>query len=399
MDGAKVPRVAVVVETSNGWGRAIVRGIGKYVRTHRPWHIWIDAWGLGAPIPLPGAWRGDGIIADVCSPAMARYLAGTRVPIVNVSVFGFQGVKFPQVTTNLQTAARLAVEHLLDRGFHHFAYCGLQRRSYPEQYRQSFIEILAKSGHECSVFKPGAGASISVDWQAHHKELIRWLTKLPKPVGVLAWPTKRGRQLIHACQEAGLLIPEQVAILVGDEDELLCDVCTPPLSGVALNSEQLGHEAAALLDRLMHGRRSMKSPVLIDPIGIVSRQSTDTLAIEDADLAQAIAFIRNHAADPIRVEDVLRVVPLSRRRLEQRFQKVLNRTPAAEIRRVHFERAKRLLAESDMPIPDVAVASGFGSPEYLAYAFKCETGSTPLKFRNVVHGQSDLHSAKPRHGD
>jgi len=387
MAESPIPRVAVIVETSNGWGRAIVRGISRYVRTHRPWFIWIDAWGLGAPIPLPKAWRGDGIIADVCSPAMASCLANVGAPVVNVSVFAFRGAEYPQITTNLQMAAQLAVDHLLDRGFRHFGYCGLQRRSYPEQYRQSFVRTLAKSGYECSVFQPNRGAGISVDWHAHHRQLIKWLVDLPKPVGILAWPTKRGRQLIHACHEAGLLMPEQVAILVGDEDELLCDVCTPPLSAVNLNSEQLGHQAAALLDGLMQKKRTVKKPVYIDPIGIVTRQSTNTLAIEDNDLAQAIAFIRNHADKAIQVKDILRAVPLSRRSLEQRFQKVLGRTPAAEIRRVHLERAKQILAESDMPIPDVAAASGFGSAEYMACVFKSEAGCTPFGFRSEVQGR------------
>ena len=387
MSANNIPHVAVIVETSNGWGRAIVQGIGSYIQTHRPWHIWIDAWGLGAPIPLPKAWHGDGIIADVCSPAMAAKLQAIGVPIVNVSVFQFKGVTLPRVTTNLRQAAQQAIAHFLNCGLRNFAYCGLQRLSYEDEYCREFIEVLAESGYECSVFNPSVGAGISIDWKAHHQDLVCWLKALPKPVGILAWPVKRGRLVIHACHEAGITVPEQAAVLVGDEDELLCDVCAPPLSGVSLNSQRLGCEAAALLDRLMRGRRPPKNPVLIEPIGVVSRQSTDMLALDDPDLVQAISFIRENAANPIRVQDVLRAVPMSRRRLEQHFQEFLQKTPAAEIRRVHLERARTLLRETEMPISEVAIASGFGSPEYLAYAFKCEIGLTPHKYRRAALGR------------
>ena len=387
MSRNKVPNVAVIVETSNGWGRAIVKGIGKYIHKHQPWHTWIDAWGLGAPSPLPGKWRGDGIIADVCSSAMARHLEATGASVVNVSVFNFKNVKFPKITTNLHIAARLVVEHFLNRGFQHFAYYGLQRRSYNEEYLQEYATILEKEGHDCFVFKPGIGKGTSVDWHAHHQELIQWLVSLPKPVGVLAWPSRRGRQLIHACREARLMIPEQVAIIVGDEDELLCKICTPPLSSVALNSEQLGYDAAALLEGILQGQQPPEKPLFIDPIGIVTRQSTDTLAIDDTDLAHAVSFIRDHAADPIQVKDILRAVPVSRRWLEHRFQEVLGRTPAAEIRRVHLERAKELLIQTDMSVQKIADASGFGSEQYLIYTFSRQIGLSPHKFRSQIHGR------------
>ena len=210
----------------------------------------------------------------------------------------------------------------------------------------------------------------------------RWLKALSKPVGILTWATERAQELIHACAGAGLLVPEQVAVLAADEDKLLCEMCNPPLSGIVLSSERIGYEAAALLDRLMHRRRPPKAPILIKATSVVTRQSTDTLAINDAELARAISFIRAHVADPIRVSDVLREVPVSRRWLERRFRKTLGRTPAAEIRRVHLEQAKQLLTETDMPIPDVAVASGVGSREYLAYMFKSETGLSPQKYRS-----------------
>ncbi len=389
--------MAILVETSNTWGRAIIRGIGNYTRANEPWHLWVQAWGRGAPIPLPQTWRGQGIIADVWSPAHARFIDAIGVPVVNVSGVQLKGLSFPRVAVNLRAAARLAAEHFLDRGFRHFAYCGLQRLSLVENYCQEFVKVVTEFGYECSVFKPNTGTGRTFNWPAYHKKLVDWLRGLPKPVGILAWPCSRGQQVVHACREAGLLVPEQVAVLAGDEDELLCETCRPPLSGIDLNSERVGFEASALLGKLLHRRRPPKKPILVEPNGVILRQSTDTLSINNRNLARAIAFIRSHAADPISVKDVLVAVPVSRRWLEQRFQEILGRTPAAEIRRVHFERAKQLLKQTEMSIPAVAAASGFGSPEYLAYIFKRETGLTPRKYRNMVHGHETQRFPQEKH--
>ena len=187
--------------------------------------------------------------------------------------------------------------------------------------------------------------------------------------------------MIHACRQAGLLVPEEMAVLAADDDPLMCEACQPPLSGIALTSQRIGFEAAAMLDRLMRGGRVPKHPITLEPSPVIERQSTQTLAMADKEIARAVAFIRNHAATPIQVANVLREVPLSRRQFERRFQAILGRTPAAEIRRVHLERAKQLLIDTEMPIPDVASASGFASREYLAQVFKQELGLSPLQYR------------------
>jgi LacI family transcriptional regulator len=242
-----------------------------------------------------------------------------------------------------------------------------------------------KAGAVCIAYRPNR-PSIA-NWLARQEDLARWLKSLPKPVGILAWNSNDGRHVIDACRFVGLSVPEQVAVLSGDDDELLCEACSSPLSGIAVPAQQIGYEAAAMLDRLICGRRPSKTSISIGPTGIVARQSTDVLAIEDQDLVQAIRFIREHACEAIRVEDVLRVVPLSRRQLEIRFREVLGCSPADEIRRVRLKQAKRLLSQTDMTIPDVAIASGFGSPEYLAYAVKHDTGLSPLKFRSQVRAR------------
>jgi len=385
----KAPSVAVLVDTATGWGRGLVRGIVNYGRRHGPWYLWIQSGGQQAPLYLPPGWRGDGIIATVGAPAVAQHVAAARVPVVNTSAIEIPGVTFPRVATDRAATGRVAAEHLLDRGFQHFAYYGMEPREQFAQQQGTFAEAVARVCPECPTYwATGETAEESgTDWRMRQHGLRRWLKKLPKPVGIFTSGTELGREVIHVCRSSGLSVPEQVAVLAGENDGLLCEVCVPSLSGIALTSERIGTEAAATLDRMMHGQRAVKGPILIAPAGVFARQSTDTLAVDDPELVRAMAFIRAHATDPIQVDDVLRELAVSRRWLERRFHEVLGRGPGEEIRRVRLERAKLLLSETEMPIPDVAVAAGFCSREYLATTFKSQTGLSPRQFRRNARPQ------------
>jgi len=365
----------------------MIRGIGRYAQEQGGWDIWLEQRCQHAPGRLPPGWRGEGIIARVADRAMARYLAAAPGTVVNVSAARIPGVDFPTVTADLRVAARLAAGHLLDQGFRHFGYFAPLGLSYVEIHYHSFVEHLAEAGLSCDLFPALRGKGPSATWRRQQDDLRRWLQGLPKPVAVLTWTSDRGREVLYACRALGLAVPEQVAVMGGDEDALLCETCNPPLSGVALTSERIGYEAAALLGRLLHGEPCPKEPILNEPTRVVVRQSTDTLAITDPDLARAIAFIRAGAATPIQVSDVLREVPVSRSWLERRFQETLGRSPAEEIRRVRLERTKQLLADTDLPVPQIAAAAGFGSREYFAHAFKLSTGLTPREFRRRVRGR------------
>jgi LacI family transcriptional regulator len=381
----KLPRFVVLVDTSTGWGRRLIHGVQLYAQKEGPWHLWIEARGQHEHLRPPPGWKGEGIIARISTPAMARELARMKVPVVNISGISLSGVKrFPTVSTDLHAAGKLAAEHFLDRGFEHFAYFGLLRLAFVAEHHRAFADSLSEVGKTCHVYKPPAGRA---DWKRRQASLADWLKKLPKPVGILTW-ARGGLAVLDACRWSGLNVPEDVAVLDGDEDELLNTAANPPMSGIEVPSELIGHEAAAMLDAMMSGEKiSGDRRVMLPPSHIVVRQSTDTLAIQDKDLADALRYIRQHVADPIGVEDVLREVPVSRRSLERKFEQTLGRSPATEIRRVHLERAKQLLVETDMPIPAVAQASGYGSPEYLSYAFKSAVGMTPLRYRSHLRAR------------
>jgi LacI family transcriptional regulator len=382
--GSALPQVAVLVDTSTGWGRGIVQGIVKFSRLHGPWRLRVEPRGQSEWLRPPSGWAGEGVIARVSSRKMAGQLHELGCPVVNVSGIEISGVGWPRVTNDVNVGGELAGRYFLDRGFRHFAYCGWTQFAHVQRHHRAFADVVKT---DCPVFSLGTRNTATQGWKRQQTRMVDWLKGLPKPVALLTWALQ-GLAVLDACTVAELRVPEEVAILCGDNDELLYETTAPPLSGVALPVEQIGFEAAVVLAELMRGRPASIESFYVRPTHVVTRQSTDILAVQDADLAAAIRFIRQRAGSPIRVVDILREVPLSRRSLERKFYQLLRRSPADEIRRVHLDRARQLLCDSDLSIPRVATLSGFGSPEYLSYAFKRAEGLTPLKYRSRVRGRS-----------
>jgi len=376
--------VAVLVDSSTTWGRELIAGIQNYARVHGPWQTFIEPRGIEERIQVPRGWTGHGVVARVGRREMVRDLKALGVPVVNVSGIDLPGADFPRVVNDLTASGELAAGYFLERGYRSFAYFSLVGLRYVATHREAFAAALRKAGHSCAVYavRPQHGAE--PDWKLDLSRLGGWLAGLPRPVAVLTWNAGSSRQLLYACQASGLLVPEDVAVLSGTDDRLMCEFSHVPISGVQVAARQIGHRAAELLDRLMRGERPPRSDLLVPPLGVITRQSTDTLATPDPALVKAMSFIRTGAAQGIRVTDVARHAGVSRRLLELKFRELLGRTPAAEIRRAHLERAKELLASTDLPIPDVAAASGYGSPEYLASVFMSKLRMTPLRYRKKV---------------
>jgi LacI family transcriptional regulator len=280
-----------------------------------------------------------------------------------------------------------AAGHLLERGFRNFAFCGFTGERWSAGRREGCLEALTGAGCRCAVHESYWRGPLARGWDREQDRIARWVSRLDRPLGIVACNDLRGHHVLDACTRAGLAVPEEVAVIGVDDEELLCEMCDPPLSSVVPGAERIGHEAAALLDRLMagtEGRAVMELERRIEPLGVTTRQSTDILAIPDADVAAALRLIRQRACEGLRVADVLRLVPLSRSLLERRFRKFLGRSPQAEIRLVQVKRIKQLLAETDLPLAEIAGLSGFEHVEYLSVVFKRLTGQSPGAYRRQV---------------
>jgi LacI family transcriptional regulator len=394
---SKIPRVAVLVESTRSYGRRQLAGIISYLRKHGSWAIYWQERGLNDPPPVwLRGWDGDGLIARITTRRLAQAISEQALPTVDL--YGWlPGAKWPCLRADNAHVVRLAVDHLLERGFRHLAYCGFTGVNYSDERLQVFQQQIGEAGHVCHVCpspRLRSSSSIAASEQQgllYEAELADWLQGLPKPVGILACNDVRGQQVLTTCREIGLQVPNQVAVLGVDNNELLCNLSDPPLSSVDLNCERMGYEAAALLARLMAGQRPRARTILIEPRGIVTRHSTDVLAIEDAEVAEAVRLIRTRACDGLTVQDVLASCALSSSSLERRFVQLLGRTPKAEIMRVRVQRVMELLAEPSLSLVAVADRAGFKHAEYMHAVFKQKVGMSPGQYRSRViharHGQ------------
>ena len=284
---------------------------------------------------------------------------------------------------------RLGAEHLRERGFRHLAFCGFSGETWSQQRRDGFLEAARGLVRESDIYEsPWAGLR-EHPWQEERNRIAQWLHTLPRPAGIMACNDVRGQHVLDACQHAGTPVPDEIAVVGVDNAQTFCELCNPPLSSVVPDAERIGFEAAAMLDRLMSGRRIAVPNLRMAPLGVATRQSSDVFAVEDALIARAVRFIREHACEGIQVADVMDAVRCSRSVLERRFREYLDRSPQQEIREVQLRRARQLLADTDWTLPRIAEATGIEHPEYLSVVFKRETGQTPGQFRQAhqsTHG-------------
>lgn len=386
-------RVALLIESSNAYARGILEGIAAYARHHQSWSIYLPEQRRGDPPPPSfSRWHGDGLIARIETAALAETVRRLDLPVIDVSA-AREIPAIPWVETDDEAIARLAAEHFLERGFRHLAYCGDPRFNWSKWRCEHFRQFAGAAGATCQVY--GASGPLPVTWQAEHARLVRWVAALERPVGILACYDIKAQQLLDACRETRVAVPEEVAVLGVDNDPVLCELCDPPLSSVVPDTRRTGYVAAELLDRWMAGERVHAEAHRIAPQGVHTRQSTDVLAIDDRDIAATIRLIRQHACEGITVADLLREIPLSRRVLERRFRRYVGHSPHDEIVRVKLRRVKQLLLETDLSIAAIAELVGFEHAEYLSVVFKRETGFRPHTFRRQHH--AGRHPAEEPH--
>jgi LacI family transcriptional regulator len=291
--------------------------------------------------------------------------------------------------TDPGATARMAADHLLDRGFRHFAYCGFPGVRYSDQRCAAFIAYLEAKGLRSEVYEPpwrGRGRVDALTQELRgtllEEHMAHWLRSLPRPVGLMACNDVRGRQVLDACHGHNIKVPLEIAVVGVDNDEVICDLSVPPLSSVEPDTLRMGFEGAELIDRMIRGEQTPGDTRLIPPIDVVTRMSSDVLAVGEPTLADALHFIREHACEGIDVNAVLDRLVISRSTLERLFKKWLGRTPKDEIQRLRIDRAKQLLLDTDYTLWDIARLTGFKTQPQLIVAFKSLVGQTPGHFRH-----------------
>ncbi len=378
--------VALLIETSNAYARGLLEGIVKYHREHDAWSIYLPEQERGAP---PPGWLKesniDGVIARIETDAIAKAVSSLQVPVVDVSS-ARRVPNVPWIETDDQAIAKLAFDHLFERGFRSFAFCGPKGVNWSRWREERFVDCCRSAGVECQIHR--TPSPLRKKYQVGHaSELAKWLQELTKPVGLFCAYDITAQVILDHCRNQSIAVPEQIAVIGVDNDPLLCELSRPSLSSIAPDAVGAGYSAAQWLEQAMVERRQtnaagFSAPFrLMPPLGLVRRQSTDINAVDDPSVAKALEFIRHHACDGIDVHDVLSHVALSRRMLETRFLAATGKTPHAMIAMIRLTRAKELLLETDLSVDAVAHRSGFQHAEYMSAAFRKAFGEPPGRFR------------------
>jgi len=377
-------KVLIIVDTSRLTGRDLLRGAERYISTFAQWEVnTLD------PNYLTGDFsreiqrlkleKFDGFficytenipsILKIRKPKIIHYtpkemIAGTSLIVTSSSKIG-----------------SMAADYFISLGFENYAYCGFNNIIWSDLRYQSYSETLVRNGFtDIKYYKD----TPSKNKDMNQKKLTEWLKKLPKPIAVFACNDDRAVYILEACKSSNINVPEEVVVLGVDNDDLVCNLSSPPLSSITLDFKNAGFHAAKHLNQLMTG--NAKNAIIdVDPVEIITRRSTDILAVEDKELIAAIVFIRNHFYKSIQVSDVVNATSISRRELEYRFKLEFNKTIQDEIDRLRIEHIKKMLITSREPIYKIASTLDFTDPEHFSRYFKNLTGASPSVFRQNIN--------------
>ncbi|QDU56521.1 AraC family transcriptional regulator [Aeoliella mucimassa] len=374
-----VVQIAVLVDIDDSWGRGIVEAVARYA-VGVSWQLLIAPRDSQGRLRLPKGSQLDGMIVSMREQSMLAHVKQASIPTVNVSGMFLDEPWAGHVATDDTARAKMAMEHFRSRLLENFASYAPQIGRYSASREGEWCRILAEAGFECHRYAPRRNSS-RTKWLDDRDRVASWLESLPKPVGVFAADPYPARQLVEVCSWKGIDVPGEVAVLSGDEDDLLCQSVTPEISSIELAYHRIGLESAKLLTRIMNSGKTPRKTRYIKPLSIRLRRSTDMMSINDPVVSECVKLIWQLPPDQVEVHKLVRMVHISRRSLEQRFQQALGRTPAREIRRMRLEKARQLLLSTTLSIASIADQCGFSSGPYLSRVFRHQFGVNPSDLR------------------
>jgi LacI family transcriptional regulator len=368
--------------TNLHYGREVLHGIFDYVRQHRPWQYVTG----NLEWDFPSGEQLSAVVGMLSNGSLLQKMKRRGIPVINVSERQ-QGVGTVRVLPDNVEAGHLAASYFIEKKFTNFAFSGPEDYAFSRMRHLGFEEHLRSSGFTCHVQDFGHGK-----WPIHSMdplpEIGEWIQTLPKPCAIFAYSDDHARRVLNECRRMGISIPEEIAVLGCDNDVIECELSPTPISSVALPLRRLGYEAARMVELHITGGTLPTEAIRLPPSGIVTRRSTDVIAVQDQTLARAVGYISAHAAEPINVRNVAKASGASRRYLERRFKTLLGRTPREEILRVRVGLAKRLLSETLLPMTEIAESAGFTDSKMMCSAFGRDTGLTPSEFRRKIRSQT-----------
>jgi LacI family transcriptional regulator len=362
--------IGLVVDTIGSYGREVLHGVMEFCHRNPHWvvamepQLWVDD-----ELPKPEKWKVDGLIVQAHRQELVDHIRATGKPAINVANMRVCRKPLPTIVPDDPAIGKMAAEYLLSLNVPNYALCGHAIAQYSVLRGAAFKAAMRNAGKRVAECDGGT------------QDLGTWLAALPRPTAVFCVNDNWAHRVLSAARQTNLRVPDEIAVLGVDDDELLNTIGAMPLSSIAIPAAKIGFEAARLLEDAMDGKRRPPRMTRLPPLCVVPRATTDVANVDDAKVAEAMQFIKANVARPIQVGDVLDHVSMSRRSLERRFRDTLGRSIASEVRRAHIERAKQLLTNTTLSIEEVALASGFTNVTLLGVVFRRHVGDSPSEFR------------------
>jgi LacI family transcriptional regulator len=378
---AKIRRIAILMGQDLSFCRQVIRGVRAYA-IHKPhWSFRSSAPDMNIIRSLR-EWNPDGIITELYSLSFARKILAMNKPVIDTA-FWLPKLNVSVIDVDHTEVGRMAAEYFLSLGFSNFAFFGSAKAEYSRIREQAFLKRLFAAGHSAMVSHKDYIRELpsTMSWKKMESHTRQWLRSLPKPVALFASNDILARSLADTCIQLNLNVPTDVALLGVDNDELECELTSPPLSSIAIPGERIGYEAAKQLDQAMSSKKFSPQRIFLPPIRIVQRQSTETIAVQDSTVIAALTYIRAHSAEGINVANVIRSIGSGRRELERKFRSILGRSVLQEIRSARIHQVQKLLTDTDLPMPAIAKLTGFSSAHRLAIVFHRTCGLPPTAYR------------------
>ena len=368
-------KIALLIETSTSYGRELIRGIAKYADLNTSWIFFNEPRGIMDKLPKLFKWKPDGIIMRDTPENMK--LLKLNIPTI-ISIRYEKAVDgIPNIISDSNEIGKIATTYFRNKGFTQFAFCGFDDMPWSKERESAFSkEILSKE--KLYVYK---NEKSKFDYEQELMWLADWLKSLPKPIALLTCNDVKGAKIIEACKLAELKIPQEIAILGVNNDDMICEITSPPLSSISMDIKNAGYEAGKRLDKMIRENTKDNSQIIVKPQQIITRASTDIFAINDPMVAIALHYISQNAKINIQVDDVADYAGTNRRNLERRFRRILKRSVYEEIKRSKIETISKVLIESNISITEIAHNMGFSNNHHISRYFKSAKGISPLKFR------------------
>jgi len=371
-------RVGIALYTLSGFPQDCLRGVAAFARPHRPWTFDYAGQSLEGVKGLLRQ-KPDGILVSSADQKVLHLLQDAGVPAVNMH-YAATPKDLGHLRNDDVAVGKMAAAYFLQRAFTRFAYYCRTGDEQDERLEGFATELHAK-GFACHSFDQAIAGNYDTQGKIFERKLAEWLQGLPKPIGLFCVGDHHAWIIAERCQRLGIRVPDEVAILGEGNDITLCALANPQLSSIQSAHERIGYEAAELLDQMMNGRAPKNLQWKVPPVRVVERRSTDGVAASDKAVAAALQYMKTHLIDSEGLLALCERLHSSRRALERKFTATTGISPAEAWTRFRVEEARRLLADTELPIAQVAEKAGFTDAKHLCLVFKKFVRETPRDFR------------------